>query len=158
MIAANSFRALFAILVLSLALNAQTAPVRYDAGAISGLPARNIGSATMSGRVAAVAAVDQNGQVTVFAGSASGGVWKSINGGTTFKPVFDQQDVQSIGAVAIDPSNPKNVWVGSGEGWTRNSVSLGDGVYKSTDAGETWTRMGLSNAERITQIIIDPHA
>src|SRR5262245_38668925 len=73
---------------------------RFEAGTISGLPARNIGSAQMSGRVAAVAALDDNGRITVFVGSASGGVWKSVDGGTTFKPVFDQQNVLSIGAVA----------------------------------------------------------
>src|SRR5260370_36200683 len=95
MIAANSSRALFAIFVLSLALGAQTAPVRYDAGTISGLPARNIGSATMSGRIAAVAAVDQNGQVTVFAGSASRGVWKSSNRAPSLHAGFDQQDLES---------------------------------------------------------------
>src|SRR5689334_9305915 len=81
---------------------AATVP-RFDAGAISGLPARNIGSATMSGRISAVTAASANGQLTVFVGSASGGVWKSVNGGTTFKPVFDNTDAQSIGAVAIDP-------------------------------------------------------
>ena len=71
-------------------------PVKYDSGTISGLNARNIGSATMSGRVAAVDAVDENGKITLFVGSASGGVWKSINGATTFKPVFDKEKVQSI--------------------------------------------------------------
>src|SRR5215471_20797302 len=79
-------------------------PIKYDSGTISGLPARNIGSAAMSGRIAAIDAVDENGKVTVFVGSASGGVWKSINGATNFRPVFDKQDVQSIGAVTIDPS------------------------------------------------------
>src|ERR1700724_932881 len=88
-------------------------PVRFDAGTISGLPARNIGSAQMSGRVAAVTAVNDGGRLTVFAASASGGGWKSLNGGTTFKSDFDLPDVQSIGAVAIDPSNSKMVWVGS---------------------------------------------
>ena len=80
------------------------ATYRFDAAAVSGLPARNIGSATMSGRIAAVDAVEEDGRITVFVGAASGGVWKSVNGGTTYKPVFDRQDVQSIGAVAIDPS------------------------------------------------------
>ena len=110
----------------------------------------------MSGRVAAVAAVSENGRLTVFVGAASGGVWKSVNGGTTFKPVFDRQSVQSIGAVAIDPSNSKTVWVGSGEAWTRNSVSIGDGIYKSTDGGENWTNMGLKDSEHIAKILIDP--
>ncbi len=120
---------------LSVAVSAQQA-TKFDAATISGLPARNIGSATMSGRIAAIAAVNENGRLTLFAGSASGGVWKSVNGGTTFKPVFDRQSVQSIGALAIDPSNPKIVWAGTGEAWTRNSVSIGDGIYKSTDGGE----------------------
>src|SRR5690348_11095363 len=86
-------------------------PVRYDSGTISGLSARNIGSATMSGRIASVTGLDENGRITLFVGAASGGVWKSLNSGTTFRPVFDSQDAQSIGAIAIDPSNAKNVWV-----------------------------------------------
>src|SRR6058998_2233804 len=90
------------------AASAQPA-ARYDAGTISGLPARNIGSAAMSGRVSAVTAVEEDGRLTVYVGAASGGVWKSINGGTTFKPVFDKEGAQSIGAVAVDPSNSKNV-------------------------------------------------
>jgi photosystem II stability/assembly factor-like uncharacterized protein len=129
---------------------------RYDAATVSGLPARNIGSATMSGRIAALDAVEQDGRITVFVGAASGGVWKSVNGGTTYKPVFDREDVQSIGAVAIDPSNSKTVWVGTGEAWTRNSVSVGDGVYKSTDGGENWTNVGIKNSEHIAKILIDP--
>src|SRR5579863_4864705 len=129
---------------------------KYDAATVSGLPARNIGSATMSGRVAALDAVEQDGRITVFVGSASGGVWKSVNGGTTFKPVFDRQPVQSIGAVTIDRSNPSTVWVGTGEAWTRNSASVGDGIYKSTDGGETWTNMGLKESERISKIVVDP--
>jgi len=143
------------LFAVALSLSAQ-APVRYDAGTISGLPARNIGSATMSGRIAAVAAAKENGRITVFAGSASGGVWKSVNGGTTFKPVFDLANVQSIGAVAVDPGNPKNVWVGTGESWVRNSVSIGDGVYKSTDGGENWTNVGLKDSEHIAKILVDP--
>src|SRR5258707_13992327 len=110
----------------------------------------------MSRRIAALDAVDQDGRITVFVAAASGGVWKSVNGGTTFKPVFDREDVQSIGAVTIDPSNPKTVWVGSGEAWTRNSVSVGDGVYKSTDSGENWTNVGLKDSERIAKILVDP--
>jgi photosystem II stability/assembly factor-like uncharacterized protein len=128
-----------------------------NSAAISGLGIRNIGSATMSGRIAAVAARQEpDGKVTIFAGSASGGIWKSEDGGTTFKPVFDKQDVQSIGALALDPSNKDVVWAGTGESWTRNSVSVGDGIYKSTDGGETWTKVGLAGTERITKIVVDP--
>jgi photosystem II stability/assembly factor-like uncharacterized protein len=83
-------------------------------------------------------------------------VWKSVNGGTTYKPVFDKQPVESIGAVALDPTHRDVMWVGTGESWTRNSVSIGNGVYKSTDGGETWTNMGLPNVERITRIIVHP--
>lgn len=130
--------------------------LKFDSATISGLPARNIGSAAMSGRVAAVAGTDESGQVTIFVGAASGGVWKSVNGGTTFKPVFDREDVQSIGAIAIDPSNHKTVWVGTGESWMRNSVSVGDGVYKSTDGGENWDNVGLKDSEHIAKILVDP--
>ena len=138
----------------SVRLRAQD--VKIDSETISGLGARNIGSAAMSGRIAALAAVQEKGRLTLYVGAASGGVWRSLNGGTTFKPMFDQQPVQSIGAVAIDPSNPKTVWVGTGEAWTRNSASIGDGIYKSTDAGENWTNMGLKDSERIAKIIVDP--
>ncbi len=117
---------------------AQGQNIKFDSATVSGLPARNIGSAVMSGRIAAVDAITEDGRLTLFIGAASGGVWKSVNGGLTFKPVFDKQSVQSIGAIAIDRSNPKTIWAGSGEGWTRNSVSVGDGIYKSTDGGENW--------------------
>jgi photosystem II stability/assembly factor-like uncharacterized protein len=140
------------------AFAAPTAPASpvVDSSVVSGLGARNIGSATMSGRIAAIDAVWRDGKLTLFVGSASGGVWKSMDGGTTFRPMFDKQDVQSIGAVTIDRANPNTIWVGTGESWTRNSVSVGDGVYKSTDGGQSWTNMGLPNSERISKILIDP--
>ncbi len=143
---------------LCRAAPAADAMARFDAGAISGLGARNIGSATMSGRIAALAATpEKDGKLLLYVGAASGGVWKSTDGGTTFVPVFDKQPVQSIGDIAIDPSRHDTVWVGTGESWTRNSVSIGDGIYKSTDGGESWTDMGLKNSERIAKIAIDPH-
>ncbi len=154
----RSARAL-ALLLAALAsvLRAQQpAPVQVDSETISGLGARNIGSAAMSGRIAALAAVHEGARLTVYAGAASGGVWKSVNGGTTFKPVFDKQPVQSIGAIAIDPKNPRVIWVGTGEAWMRNSVSIGDGVYKSVDGGENWTNLGLRTSEHIAKILIDP--
>src|ERR1700689_1436651 len=135
---------------------AAQAPYRFDAATVSGLSARNIGSATMSGRIAAIDAIDEKGRITVFAGAASGGVWKSVDGGTTFKPVFERESGQSIGAVAVDPSNPRNVWVGTGESWVRNSVSVGDGVYKSIDGGENWINVGLKDSEHIAKILINP--
>ena len=129
----------------------------FDQGVISGLGIRNIGSATMSGRIAAVtAAHDKKGDTILYVGSASGGVWKSTDGGTTFKPKFDKQPVQSIGAIALDPANPDNVWVGTGEAWTRGSVSIGNGIYHSTDGGETWNNVGLPQSERIVKLAVDP--
>ena len=147
------------LLALALAGNAwadgPTAPARtgVDTGVISGLGARNIGSATMSGRVSAVSAIWRADHLDLYVGAASGGVWKSQDSGTTFKPVFDKQPVQSIGAIAIDPAHPDTVWVGTGESWMRNSVSVGDGVYKSSDGGQTWTNVGLPSSEHISKIV-----
>jgi len=138
-------------------LAAPAAAQSFDSAAVSGLDVRNIGSATMSGRISAIdGRQEKDGKVTLLVGSASGGVWKSEDGGTTFKPLFDHEPVQSIGAVAIDPNNDKVMWVGTGEGWVRNSVSIGNGVYKSTDGGESWTNMGLPGTERITRILVNP--
>src|SRR4029077_17602328 len=139
-----------------LAAAQQPAGAKVDSETISGLGARNIGSAAMSGRIAALTAVHEGNRLTVYIGAASGEVWKSENGGTTYKPVFDKEPVQSIGAIAIDPTNPKVIWVGTGESLTRNSVSIGDGIYKSTDGGDNWTNMGLRESERIAKILIDP--
>ncbi|HUJ32885.1 MAG TPA: hypothetical protein VLY23_16500 [Candidatus Acidoferrum sp.] len=157
----NKLRVNFAALLSLAAGLALAAPgfaqdVKVDSDTISGLGARNIGSAEMSGRVTSLAAVREKGRLTVYVGAASGGVWKSMNGGTTFKPVFDKQTAQSIGAIAVDPSALKTIWVGTGEAWTRNSVSIGDGIYKSTDGGDSWTNMGLKDSERIAKILIDP--
>ena len=147
-------------LLIALGLTAQVASAeetRFNSATVSGLGARNIGSATMSGRISALAGVKEpSGKITLFVGAASGGIWKSDDGGTRYRPVFDEQLVQSIGAIAIDPKNSKNVWVGTGESWTRNSVSIGDGIYKSTDGGETWSNAGLPKAERIAQIVVSP--
>ena len=152
----KSFSILSAAFAIGFVANG-TQAATYDSTAVSGLGTRNIGSASMSGRIAAIAArQESDGKITVFVGAATGGVWKSLDGGTSFKPVFDREPVQSIGAIALDPTNPKNVWVGSGEAWTRNSTSLGDGIYKSTDGGESWTNMGLPNSERITKIVVNP--
>ncbi|MGA6957611.1 MAG: hypothetical protein WBY73_21045, partial [Candidatus Acidiferrales bacterium] len=149
---------LMAVLAIPLRSSAQEAKPaqKFDSDTISGLGARNVGSAEMSGRVAALSAVKEDGRLTVYIGAASGGVWKSVNGGTTFKPVFDKETAQSIGAIAIDPQAPKTIWAGTGESWTRNSVSIGDGIYNSTDGGENWTNMGLKDSERISKILVDP--
>src|SRR6201993_2697259 len=142
-------------LFLRSAFSADQAP--FNSATISGLGIRNIGSAAMSGRISAIAGVrEASGKITLFVGAASGGVWKSDDQGTRYRPVFDEQAVQSIGSIALDPKNSKNVWVGTGESWTRNSVSIGDGIYKSTDGGETWSRSGLDKSERISRIVVSP--
>ena len=119
------------------------------------LKARHIGPAIMSGRITDLEVHPTNARI-IYAGTAGGGVWKSTNGGATFNPIFDDY-CQSIGAVAVDPSNPDNVvWVGTGEVWTRNSVSIGDGLYRTTDGGSTWQHMGFEKSERIAGIQVNP--
>jgi len=119
------------------------------------LRARHIGPALMSGRINDMEVHPTNTRI-IYAGTAGGGVWKSNDAGTTFNSIFDDY-CQSIGAVEIDPNDPDNViYVGTGETWTRNSVSYGDGLYKSTDGGTTWTKLGFDKSERIANIIVNP--
>ncbi|MCK6618311.1 MAG: hypothetical protein L6Q51_11785 [Cyclobacteriaceae bacterium] len=119
------------------------------------MKARHIGPAIMSGRITDLELHPINPRI-IYAGTAGGGVWKSSNGGATFNPIFDDY-CQSIGAVEIDPSNPDNViYVGTGEVWTRNSVSVGDGLYKTTDGGATWQKIGFEKSERIAGIQVNP--
>ena len=91
-----------------------------------------------------------------YVGAASGGIWKTTDGGVHWEPIFDSQPVSSIGALAIAPSNPNIVWAGTGEPWIRSHISVGQGIYKSTDAGKTWTLMGLEKTGRISRVVIDP--
>lgn len=116
---------------------------------------RLVGPAVAGGRVAAVAGVAGDPKL-YYLGSAGGGVWKSVNAGATWSPVFDQTGVASIGAVAIDPKHHDTVWVGTGETNPRNTVILGDGLFRTTDAGKTWTRMGLRETKAIASVLIDP--
>jgi len=143
-----------AALGLSLPLGAAV-----DPSLLAGLKARSIGPAAMSGRIAAIAVSESSAANPgiVYVGTATGGVWKSVNGGLTWQPIFDDQPVASIGAVALDPSNPDAVWVGSGEGNPRNSVSVGNGIYKSLDGGRTWQHLGLEKTERIHRVVIHPN-
>ncbi|HMD99937.1 MAG TPA: hypothetical protein VKM93_21740 [Terriglobia bacterium] len=129
--------------------------VFLDSDAFSGFEARAIGPAAMGGRIAAIDAVGDQ-RLTIYVGTASGGVWKSVDGGVTFKPIFDKQPTQSIGAVTVDPSNEKTVWVGTGESWMRNSVSVGTGVYRTRDSGDNWDFVGLPDSEHIARIIVHP--
>ncbi len=117
---------------------------------------RNIGPAGMSGRVTSIDAVYSNPDI-IYLGTASGGVWKTENSGTTWKPIFDDQSIINIGSLAIQQSNPSVLWVGTGEGNPRNSLNIGDGIFKSLDAGITWKRMGLEKTKNIHRIIIDPN-
>lgn len=116
---------------------------------------RNIGPAGMSGRITSIDAVvaDPN---TIYLGAASGGVWKTTNAGASWDAVFEEQPILNVGSIAIQQSNPSVVWVGTGEGNPRNSVSLGEGLYKTIDAGKSWKRMGLEKTRNIHRIIVDP--
>ncbi len=135
-------------------LNVEAQEKKQKPGYFGTMKARHIGPAVMSGRITTIDASISN-PFLVYVGSASGGLWKSTNGGTTFKDVF-KDEVQIIGAVAVDQNNNEIVWVGTGEPWTRNSISIGNGVYKSTDGGEKWTNVGLKNTDHIARIVINP--
>ena len=114
------------IAVFALCLQALVAQTRVDENTFGDIKARQIGPAIMSGRISAIDAVDNN-PALLYVGAASGGLWKSKNYGTTFKPVFDKY-CQSIGSIAIDQNHPDTIWVGTGEVWVRNSTSVGDGI------------------------------
>ena len=122
---------------------------------LKGMKARSIGPAGMSGRITAIDAVVSNRNI-IYAGSASGGLWKTTNTGITWEPLFDKESVLSIGAIAIQQDNPAVIWVGTGEGNPRNSLNGGNGIYKSLDGGKTWKRSGLEKTRNIHRIIIDP--
>lgn len=117
---------------------------------------RSIGPAGMSGRIADIDALESNTNI-IYVGTATGGVWKTINGGITWHSIFDQQPASSIGAVKIFQKNPNIIWVGTGEGNPRNSSGVGRGVFKSIDAGKTWINLGLEKTEKISRILLDPY-
>ncbi|MCZ4407556.1 glycosyl hydrolase [Cryomorphaceae bacterium 1068] len=128
---------------------------RYEASAYSGLKFRNIGPALTSGRIADIA-VNPDKPHEFYLAIASGGIWKTINNGTTFEPIFDGEGSYSTGCITMAPSNSSVVWVGSGENNNQRSVAYGDGVYKSTDGGFSWKNMGLKESEHIGMIAIHP--
>lgn len=127
----------------------------YGSGLLSGMRLRSIGPALMAGRIGDIA-VNPEKPYEYYLGVASGGVWKTTNGGTTFQPIFDDQGSYSIGCLTLDPQNPHTVWVGTGENNNQRSVAYGDGVYKSTDGGQTWKNVGLKNSEHIGMIVVHP--
>ena len=128
---------------------------KIDPQLFAGLKARCIGPANMSGRIGAIDAVASNPNI-IYIGAATGGLWKSIDGGITWEPIFDDQPVSSIGAVAINQSNPNIVWVGTGEAAPRNSVGVGRGVYLTIDGGKTWEFLGLEKTEKVSKILLHP--
>ncbi|MCB0636458.1 MAG: hypothetical protein KDC54_07555, partial [Lewinella sp.] len=135
---------------LSLSLMAQDLP---DQKYFEALAPRNIGPAGMSGRVTCID-VDLSDPEIIYAGAASGGVWKSTDGGIKWEPIFEDQPLQAIGAIAVDQTNPDVIWVGTGEGNPRNSHNTGKGLYRSLDGGATWQLMGLENTRNIHRIIV----
>jgi photosystem II stability/assembly factor-like uncharacterized protein len=154
----HTFPILLVSIVLTVALSAQgpaPAPIEKPKGPFDGLVFRNIGPATPSGRVDDLAVLESNPSV-FYVGAATSGVWKTVNNGTTFKPVFDNEGSASVGAVAIGRTDPNLVWVGTGENNNRQSSSWGDGIYKSTDGGASWRNMGLRASKQIARIIVDP--
>ena len=151
-----------AVLVLAAPVTAHTQSGRTPlAQALDALPLRNIGPFRQSGWVTSIAVPDAPLHAhlyTIWAGTRSGGVWKTTNGGVTWDPVFDSAGVPSIGALAVAPSNGDIVWVGTGEQANARSSYSGKGVYKTTDGGKTWQAMGLEDSQHIARIVIDPHA
>jgi photosystem II stability/assembly factor-like uncharacterized protein len=139
----------------SLVGRQSAAPAAASGGPFDSLYWREIGPASMSGRVADLAVYERNSNIWYVA-TAHGGVWKTVNNGTTFEPQFQDQGLMSVGAVAVSQNNPDLVYIGTGESNNRQSTSWGDGVYKSTDGGKTYTNIGLKTSRHINRIVIDP--
>ncbi|MCB0741447.1 MAG: hypothetical protein KDB92_10490, partial [Chitinophagaceae bacterium] len=148
------FSALF-FCTINFAQKKWTADGQVSLDQFSSWQPRNIGPAGMSGRIVAIDVVEKDPSI-IYLGAASGGVWKTENSGASWTPVFDKAPIQNIGAIAIQQSNPDVVWVGTGEGNPRNSLNIGKGIYKSLDAGKTWTLMGLEKTRNIHRVRIDP--
>ncbi len=132
---------------------AWTSDGQIDLEKFSAMKFRNLGPAGMSGRITAID-VDLSNEDIIYVGAASGGVWKSVNGGISWKPIFDDMPTLSIGSIAIDQSNPDVIWVGTGEGNPRNSVNVGGGIYKSIDGGQSWKSMGLEKTKVIHRVVV----
>lgn len=135
-------------LMCAAALSAVPLSAQVDPGPLQALTPRGIGPTGMSGRVGAIDGVEANPDI-LYVGAATGGVWKTVDGGVTWKPLTDSLPAASVGAIAIHQPNPDVVWVGTGERNRRNSAGSGTGVYRSLDAGRTWARTGLENTGAI---------
>ena len=146
-------RYLFLFILSASTINA-AAQTTINSSTFGMMEARWLGPGTMSGRITAIEGVAGDGK-TIYVGTAGGGIWKTTNAGASFIPIFDKY-CQSIGALAIDPKNSKVIYAGTGESNMRNSVSIGNGLYKSTDGGSNWTKLGLDNTEHIADIVINP--
>ncbi|MDP9111881.1 MAG: hypothetical protein M3M96_09645, partial [Candidatus Eremiobacteraeota bacterium] len=144
----------FALILTSL-LATSNAALADSAGPFSGLAWRSIGPAVSGGRAGAVAGTDADASL-YYVGAAGGGLWKTTNAGTSWKPVFDSADVASIGSITIDPRNEQTVWVGTGESNPRNDVTQGDGVYKTIDGGAHWEHVLTLRNSLIGKIVVDP--
>lgn len=142
------------LLLLALSFSLTAGDFKLDSYIFGDIKARNIGPAVMSGRITDIQCVTDNPDI-IYIGTASGGLWKSKDRGITLKPVFDKFTM-SIGCVTIDEKNPDTVWVGTGETNMRNSISIGTGLYRTTDGGTSWKFMGFADSERISKVIIDP--
>jgi photosystem II stability/assembly factor-like uncharacterized protein len=144
-----------ALLFLSVSLLAQETEPKIDSSLVSGLKFRNIGPAFCSGRIADIA-IHPGDEQTWYVAVGSGNVWKTVNAGVTWKPIFDKQSSYSLGCVTIDPGNPNTIWIGTGENVGGRHVGYGDGIYRSMDGGKTWKNMGLKTSEHISKIIVHP--
>ncbi|HKB43788.1 MAG TPA: hypothetical protein VKC90_05350 [Chitinophagaceae bacterium] len=147
-------RKLLLILIITFCTIQIYSQTKINSSTFGKMEARWLGPGTMSGRITAIDGVSGDGK-TIYVGTAGGGIWKTTNGGASFKPIFDKY-CMSIGAIAIDQKNPKIIYAGAGESNMRNTVSIGDGMYKSTDGGENWVKIGLEKTEHISRIVIDP--
>ncbi len=144
------------IIAAALVLSASLARAQaLDESLLAHFAWRSVGPAGAGGRVVDVAVGGQSSE-RIYVAFATGGVWTSANEGTSWQPIFDHEGVASVGDIAVDPSNPDTIWVGTGEVNPRNSVSWGDGVYKSADGGKTWTNTGLKDTLHIGRVIVDP--
>ena len=148
----SKFACLLFLLAVSALQHAQTQNI--DARSLTEMRWRNVGP-FRGGRTRAASGVPSQPNV-FYVGAVNGGVWKSTDYGRTWQPIFDQQPTGSIGAIAVAPSDPQIVYVGSGEGLHRPDLSVGDGIYKSTDGGATWTHLGLRDGQQIPQMAVDP--